>query len=303
VKRAQSTFLGVGLMLFAALQWGLLGIVGRVAMAEGAAPLSVAFWRALLGAALFWAHATITRAPALRREHRTTACALGLGGVAVMYAAYLKAVEQGGAALAAILLYSAPTWVALWGWLAGGDRPRRREWGLVGLTFTGVILVAVGSDSGGVRWSGGALGWGLLSGVTYALYYLLGRPLFSGNPPARVLAWALTVGALALAPTASFHSMTGRAWAAVGFLALVCTYGAYLSYGWGLRHLAPARAATIATLEPVLAVAGAYAFWGERLSPIGLAGAAAVVTGVLGASLDLGQARRGVDHETQPERE
>jgi DME family drug/metabolite transporter len=170
---------------------------------------------------------------------------LGIGGVAVMYLAYLSAVESGGVALASILLYSAPLWVAVGGWLGWGDRPGRREVFPLSLTLVGVVLVAVASNVPGtpLRLNARALGWGLLSGVTYALYYLMGRGLFAHNAPSRVLAWALGVGALTLAPFASFAAVPVRAWAALGFLSVFCTFGAYLAYAHGIRRLAPARAA------------------------------------------------------------
>lgn len=282
---ARSHRAGTWFMLLAALQWGMIGVAGRVAMAESMAPTTVAFWRATFGALAFALHAAMTRAAPLRSGDRGRACGLGIGGVAVMYLAYLSAVESGGVALASILLYSAPLWVAVGGWLGWGERPGRREIFPLSLTLLGVVLVALASNVPGapLRLDARALGWGLLSGLTYALYYLMGRGLFAHNAPSRVLAWALAVGALALAPFARFDSFAAipvRAWAALGFLSVFCTFGAYLAYAHGLRRLAPARAATIATLEPVVALGAAYCVWGERFSPVGLLGALMVISGV-----------------------
>lgn len=272
-------------MVLAALQWGMIGVAGRMAMTESMPPTTVAFWRAILGALAFALHADITRAAPLRVDDRARACGLGIGGVAVMYLAYLSAVESGGVALASILLYSAPLWVAVGGWLGWGERPGRREVFPLSLTLLGVALVALASNAPGarLRLDGRALGWGLLSGLTYALYYLMGRGLFARNSPSRVLAWALAVGALALAPFARFDSLAAvpiRAWFAVGFLSVFCTFGAYLAYAHGLRRLTPARAATFATLEPVVALGAAYGVWGERFTPVGLLGALLVIAGV-----------------------
>lgn len=105
--------------------------------------------------------------------------------------------------------------------------------------------------------------------------------MIARNGPARVLAWALTIGAAALLPFVSVASMTGRAWGATIFLAVVCTYGAHLAYACGLQRLGPSRAATIATLEPVVAVVAAYYARGEGFPAVGLAGAAAVIGGVV----------------------
>ena len=274
---------GVGFMVLAAVQWGLIGIAGRVAMAEAVPPTTVAFWRAALGALWFVLHAGLSGARPLRVEDRGRAIGLGIGGVAVMYLAYLSAVRTGGVDLASILLYSAPLWVALGGWWGWGERPQRREMVPLSMTLLGVVTVALasGDRSADVPFNGTALGWGLLSGITYALYYLMGRPLFAHNAPSRVLAWALAVGALALAPFADFRIPSARAWMALGFLSTFCTFGAYLAYAHGVQRLPPSRAATIATLEPVVALGFAYWVWGELLTPLGILGALMVVVGIL----------------------
>ena len=191
---------------------------------------------------------------------------------------------------ASMLLYSAPLWVAAVGWLGWGERPDRREVLPLALTLLGVIVVALstGSPASGHRLDGGldggAVGWGLLSGITYALYYLMGRPLFAHNAPSRALAWVLAIGALALAPFVTFAAISPRAWAALGFLAAFCTFGAYLAYAHGIRRLSPSQAATVATLEPVVALGAAYGVWGERLAPAGIAGAGLVIAGILGSA-------------------
>ncbi|MFN9311683.1 DMT family transporter, partial [Gemmatimonas sp.] len=92
--------LGVWLVVAAAFQWALLGPVARVAFAEGIAPLTVAFWRATVAALLFAAHASVTRAHALRQQDRLPAMLLGVVAVAGLYVSYFKSVQRGGAALA-----------------------------------------------------------------------------------------------------------------------------------------------------------------------------------------------------------
>jgi drug/metabolite transporter (DMT)-like permease len=252
-------------------------------MAESVPPSTVAFWRAALGALWFALHAWISRAKPLRAQDRGRVVALGIGGVAVMYLAYLSAVREGGVDLASILLYSAPLWVALGGWLGWGERPQRREMFPLAVTLVGVATVALASGDPGadIPFNGRALGWGLLSGITYALYYLMGRPLFAHNSPSRVLAWALAVGALALVPFVTFTTISPRAWLALGFLSAFCTFGAYLAYAHGVQRLPPSRAATIATLEPVVALVVAYGVWGELLTPVGILGAVMVIGGIL----------------------
>ncbi len=274
---------GVWLVVAAAFQWALLGPVARVAFAEGVAPLTVAFWRATVAALLFASHSAFTRTHALRTKDRLPAMALGVVAVAGLYVSYFEAVQRGGAALASILLYSAPVWVALGAHFVLRERVSRGEAAALVLTLAGVVLVALYPATGNVDMQASvpAVAWGLGSGIGYALYFLIGRRLFANNAPSRVMAWALATGAVVLSPFVQWHMLSLRAWGAIAFLATVATYGAYLSNANGIRLIGPSRASTIATLEPVLAVAAAFLMWGERLSPVGMLGAAAVIGGVL----------------------
>ena len=119
------------------------------------------------------------------------------------------------------------------------------------------------------------------SGVAYALYYVLGAPFFARYPPATLFTWALPLGALTLLPLIQAQPKSPEVWAALAFVALVPTYGAYLCYAAALRYLAPTRASTVAMLEPVVAAAAAWALFGERLTPGAMLGAVIVLAGVL----------------------
>ncbi len=248
-------------------------------------PLEVAFWRAALAALPFAVHALVAHGRAGLRVAPAAIPGLvgfGLAGVSLFYGAYLLAVERGGAALASVLLYTAPAWVALLARAVFGERIGRRRLAAIALTLAGVALVAAGG--GGVRADAGGIVWGLVAGWAYALYYLVGRRLFARHAPATVFAWVLPIGALGLLPFVDFRPKPAIAWAAIAFVALVPTYAAYLLYAAGLRRVDPTRAATLATIEPVVAAAAAYVAFGEVLPPLGYLGAAIVLAGVVVAA-------------------
>ena len=274
---------GYAFMLAAATLWGLLGPASYVAMREGVTALEVAFWRALLAGVAFWLHALLagggTRSLWVARRDWPVVVAFGAIGIAFLYTAYFTTVRLGGAALAAVLLYTAPAWVALLSWMLGRERLTPRTVLALVVTFAGVALVAgVGGD---VRVSIAAVIWGLASGVAYALYYVLGAPFFARYPPPTLFAWALPLGALALLPLVEPAPKGPVVWAALGFVALVPTYGAYLCYAAALRYLAPTRASTVAMLEPVVAAVAAWMLFGERLTVTAMVGAVVVLAGVL----------------------
>lgn len=271
---------GYAYIALAALLWGLLGPVARLAFAEGVGPLEVAFWRAVLAAALFVLHAVATRTRPVARRDLPGVAAFGAVGVTLFFASYQLAVEAGGAALAAVLLYTAPAWVALLGWAFLRERLTARTALAVALTMAGVAGIALGGG-GSVRVTVPAVGWGLAAGLSYSFYYLVGKRYFARYSTAAVLSVALPLGALGLWPLTEFAPKSALAWAALGWIGLVSTYGAFLAYARGVRQLEATRASVVATLEPVVAAVVAFAWWGERFSAVGYAGAALVLAAVL----------------------
>ena len=273
--------MGYLFVAIAAVLWGLLGPVTRIALREGMGAVETAFWRALIGAALFAVHALVIGKVKLDRRDLPAVAAFGVVGVAGLMACYSRAVEAGGAARAAILLYTAPVWVAVLSALFLGERMTRRKLLALAVATLGVGGIAASSGGAGIRLTPAALGWGLASAFAYALYYLFGKRYFERYATATLFIYALPVGALAMLPLADFSHKTPIAWAALVFLGLVSTYLAYLFYSAGLRRVEATRAATVATVEPVVAAIAAFAMWGERLSPLGYACAAVVLLGVL----------------------
>ncbi|WP_103127968.1 DMT family transporter [Deinococcus aerius] len=274
-----------GLILTAAVLWGLLGILGKNAQSAGVSPLEVAFWRAVLAGGLYAAHALVTRAAFPRGRNLLVTAGFGVLGVSVFYGSYQLAVRAGGASLASVLLYTAPAFVALFGWAVLRERLGARELAAVAGTLVGIGLISLGGGQG-VNVTGAALGWGLTAGFTYSLYYLYGKAFFTRYSPTALLAVALPVGALCLLPFVSFSAKTPGAWGSLSAIAVFSTYLAYLAYSAGLRHLPATRASVIASLEPVVAAGLAALLFGERLSPTALLGAGLVIGAALLLSVE-----------------
>ncbi len=270
---------GVGYLfiLLAAALWALIGPVAKFAFAAGMAPLEVAFYRALFGGSFFLFHALVVRRLFLPRVAWPAVLVFGVVGVAGFYGVYQLAVGYGGAALASVLLYTAPAWVALFGWLWLKEPLTRPKLLAVVLTVLGVGLLAMGG--GEVRLDPRGLFFGLLSGLFYALYYLFGKLYFERFAPEAIYAWALPLGALLLAPALRGVPPQG-AWGPLFVIGFFSTYLAYALYAAGLKRLEATRASVVATLEPVLAATFAYLWWGERFSASGYLGAGLILFAV-----------------------
>lgn len=282
--------MGYLFMLLAAASWALIGPVSKVAQLAGLSPVEIAFWRALIGGGLFAVHALLLRQTPPRGRDLGGVMLFGLAGVSLFYLSYQLAVAYGGAALASVLLYTAPAWVVAGSLLFLRQPVGRAQLILVAMTLLGVLLLSWPQQGFGVSLAG--VGWGLASGLTYALYYIYGKLQFTKYPPTVLFALALPVGALGLLPWVSFTPKSAVVWWSLLTLSFVSTYLAYWFYSLGLRRLEATRASLVATLEPVLASLLAFVWWGERFSPLGYVGAALIILAVAASALEPRLSRR-----------
>jgi DME family drug/metabolite transporter len=277
-------FRGYLYVLAAATLWGLIGPISKLAFQEGLDPFEISFWRAAIGWAAFAAHSLSIRRTRIDLIDLPIVSLFGLVGVSVFYLSYQWAVRSGGAALASVLLYTAPAWVALLSRLVLGERMGSMKVLAVAMTLAGVALVscAPGPTSGSSQGSASttAILCGLTSGFTYALYFIFGKLYLHRYSTPTLFLYAMPVGAAGLLPFVTFHRTTGLGVAAVLILASCCTYLAYSVYYAGLRRVEATRAAVVATLEPVLAALIAFLWWDERFTPLGYIGSGLILAAV-----------------------
>ena len=264
------------LVVLAAALWALIGVWATELDDAGLSAGRIGAWRAVIGGTCFVVHAAVTRRLGeIGTVRRAPLVVLALLGVTLFYVALPAAAAEGGVSLAWVLLYTAPAFVAVGGWLWLGERLGAIGVGLVVLTLVGVGLVVL-PDSAGITVSAASVGWGLAAGFGYAAYTVLSKVVTVDVAPVTVLAIALPLGAVPLAPVLALPA-DGRTWALLLGLGIVSTYLPYLAYATALRHVAAGRASVVASVEPLIAVALAVAVYDESLHPLALVGAAMIV--------------------------
>ena len=268
-------------VLCAAALWGLIGPLSKLSFAAGMDTVEVAFWRTTLAWVLFAGQAIIRRETRIAPRDLPVVAGFGVAGIAGLFGAYVVAVAAGGAALASVLLYTAPAWVALFSWLFLSEPMGGFKIAAVAATIAGVAGVSLGSGANGAVIDARAIGFGLLSGITYALYYIFGKYYLGRYKTPTLFLYALPVGSLTLLPFVHFTRPTWQGALPCLALAFFSTYGAYSIYYAGLRRLEATRAAVVATLEPVMAALLAYLMFGECFSALGYCGAGLIVGSVL----------------------
>jgi len=276
-------FKGYAFIVAAAVLWGMIGPFSRLAFQEGIAPMEVAFWRALLAWILFGGHAIIRREVRLYPKDIPYILVFGVCGVSLFYFTYQMAVKQGGAALAAVLLYTAPAWVIILSRIFLKESVTPTKILALVLTLIGISAISMGQDAGqgSNPISVSAIVFGLTSGFCYSLYYIFGKYFTGRYSSYNLFLYVLPIGALGLLPWVTFTPKTPTCWLALISLVIISTYGANSCYYLGLKYLDAGRASITATIEPVVAAVVAYFWWSEVITVQSYMGGAVILCAVI----------------------
>jgi drug/metabolite transporter (DMT)-like permease len=185
------------------------------------------------------------------------------------------------AGTAAVLIATAPVFAVVAAAVALHEPVGRRWWG-VGVAFAGAGLVGASLGLGGGAAALLVLGAALCQG----LFHVVVKPLAQELGAVASTAWTLWAGAALLLPAlpAAAGAVPGAApsaFAAAVYLGLVPTALGFVTWTFAVGRTSVARATVSLYLVPVVAMAIAWAWLGERPAPAAVAGGALAVAGVV----------------------
>lgn len=268
------------------LVWGSTYLAMRMAV-ETLPPFSLACMRflvsglALLGFALArgdarpgrrdWLHAAVVGALLL------------IGGNALV----IWAVQHVPSGVAALVVATTPLWLAI----LSGKRPSMRVVVgiVVGLVGIGV-LVGPAAFAGTARIDPRGVAVLVVASLSWAAGSLVQRKASAGSPLmgnglqmvcGGLMLLALAVGTGELHDPSVFARASLQSWLAVVYLAVFGSLLGFTSYAWLMRHDDPARVATYAYVNPVVAVILGALIGGEALTLRVLVAAAIIVSAVV----------------------
>lgn len=268
-------------ILAAAISWGFIGIFATVAFSQGLGPMEVAFWRAALTWIFFGSQAFLLGQTRVKVQDLPLLVLFAVFGISLFYISYQYAVKSGGAAFAAVLLYTAPAWVVACSFLIYKEKLTPIKIIAVVLVIVGVYLISSTGNFKGSSVTPLALISGLVAGFCYSLYYTMGKYFSARYSSVNLFLYVLPLGALGIFPFVDFVDKTPTAWWALIGVALVSTFFANYCYYNGLKHLEAGRASIVATIEPVVAAIAAYLFLNEYFTPLGYLGAGLILIAVV----------------------
>ena len=221
----------------------------------------------------------------------------GIGGLAFVQWFYFLAIHRLAIGIALLIEYLAPLLVALWARYVFHEHVRRRIWLALALALGGLALIVNVAHSGTISTAG--VVFSLLAAVTYALYILLAEHAVGDRDAVSLLAWGFAFAALFWAVIAPWWSFPGHrvgahvsllghlagqhlpVWALMAWMVVLGTIVPFFLLVSALRHLPATRVGIIAMLEPVVATIVAWAWLGESLGSLQLAGAVIVLAAIV----------------------
>ncbi|WP_078592526.1 DMT family transporter [Evansella clarkii] len=270
-------FAGVGLVMLAAVCWGISGGIGDILMNKGWDPIVISFYRGAVAFICFLAWFLIRFRKNWLFSTRLYIWSLLAGvGVAGNFTFYFLSIQASSIAVAATLMYTAPVFVLLISFLLRLERSTWFKWGCIFGVLLGIILLtgAYSTDSISVSFLGAVAG--LAAGLSYALFIFGFKNASSiGNPPTTLTIAFFSFCLILFLFADNEETASVLTSSDIGWFLLLGIVGAGLSfilYVIGIRRTAPTTASMVAMVEPVTASLFGVLLLGDHLTTIQIIG-------------------------------
>ena len=153
--------------------------------------------------------------------------------------------------------------------------------------IVGLYLLCCGGESGGFTFGVGEV-LGLVCALSLAAALVFSEQAIPGiDPVSMATAQAAVTGVLCLAAALLFDDVavlphvTATGWLVVAYLALLCTCLSYVLQNTALTRLSSYTVSLLQCTQPILTAACSYLLLREKLTAVGLTGAAIIVACVV----------------------
>jgi len=277
------------LVLIAGVSWGLIGVFTKAINALGFTEMQMLFVKGVLATAVLFLIISVKDKTQLKLKnwkHLRYFVGTGIVSFTFFSWAYMKAVNLTSLGVAAVLLYTAPTFVMLFSILLFGEKMTKTKGIVLLMTFVGCIFVT-GLLEGGLTFTWQGIAIGLAAGVGYALYSIFGTyAIRAGYGSLTISFYTFLLATITMTflvePAAVVSQITEMGqWPLAITFALLTTVVPYLSYTKGLSGLPASKASVTATIEPVVAAVLGIVVFHESASMLKLTGIVLVLSSVV----------------------
>jgi drug/metabolite transporter (DMT)-like permease len=290
---------GYTYVTLAAALFAVNGSVSKVVLESGLDPAWLAALRctgAAAGLGLILLAASPRRLRTSVRE-LPALILLGFAGAAMVQWLYFVAIDRIPISVALLLEFTAPVFVALYVRFVRRQEVRPLTWLAIGLALAGLALVAQVWTDTGLDPIGVAAA--IAAAVCVATYFLVGSHAVAARDTSSLTFYMFVFGAIFWAvakPWWTFDpsmitestSMLGAldgfsvpVWFAVVWIIILGTLGPYSLNLAAMRHISPTAVGVVGMAEPLGAGLVAWAWLGQVMRPVQIAGGLVVLAGIV----------------------
>ncbi|MFC6253778.1 DMT family transporter [Secundilactobacillus hailunensis] len=169
---------------------------------------------------------------------------------------YFMAIKHGNAPTATILQFLGPIFIIIYVAIRHWRMPRRIDVISMLIALLGTYLLVTKGSFDSLQLAPAAVFWGVMAGVSQALYTLIPISLLKKYDAKIVTGWAMLIGSLVFMPhilTSPMPKLNVAGWLGVLFVATFGTMFAYLLYLKSLNFILPATTGMLSSFEPLTA--------------------------------------------------
>lgn len=236
-------------------------------------PFGVNFFRVGITLVLFWLlWAFSGRSAHIEKKDIPRFVGCALTGVAINQMLFIKGLTITSTIHAALLMLSTPMLITLFAliWLNEKFTVLKGLGLLMGIGGAGLLIFS--KDTSGISSISGDV-LILINAISYAIYFILAKPLMSSYPPLHVIRWVFTFGFFMILPFSwsdvqqiDWPQATTSQLVALGSLVLFGTFFTYSFNTYGLKHLGAGITGSYIYTQPVFAAIIAALFLHEDFS-------------------------------------
>jgi drug/metabolite transporter (DMT)-like permease len=276
--------------------WGLSFVATKVAL-ETIPPFTLVFARFGLAAVMFLLMRQGRTWPSFQGRDRFKMLLLALFEPGLYFIFETVGLQHTSAPKTALIIATIPLVVLALGAVALGERTGGVRMAGILLSFCGIAILVIGDPQFGWNLAGSLLGDLLIGGavISASLYMILARDLSRTYASLEITFVQIVYGAVFFffpfvweLPGLQWSAITAQSIAAVAYLTVFATVGAFICYNYALSQVPASRAAVFVNGIPVVTAIGAWALLDERLTGVQMGGGALVLAAVFLTNLPAG---------------
>ena len=275
------------LIAVAAILWGSMGILAKLAYTYGINPLTLIALRLAISSCTLLVPSALLRRNYFRieKKHIRDFVIFGIFAVAFQRLAYFYAVKLTTVTVAVILFYTYPIFVSVYGYKSKGEKISVLTITAIVLTFTGVALVVKVHEISWVKINLPGIVAGLASSILFVQYFIQAKEFRKHYTNWTLMIYGETIGALILLPIifASMSEMINyplELWLLILTIAWIPSLLAYLIYSYAIKSAEYSKGSILGVLEPLSASILSVIILRESLTALQIIGLAMTLVGV-----------------------